>query len=183
MSVMKLPSVKQVVANYCGGIGYYAFHFAWVLLVFTTLVRMMQFVILQDQPVLHSPAQTTAAASYESTIPIVVSFTATALLLVATAAFVLLLPYWLGYVSKGIPRWLLRQTSWSVTTQTIHVTKQLLVGSVFVAAIFAAYQPAMDAAANVTFFVVTGACLTAALAFALQHTLITLWKIPERRIY
>lgn len=183
MSVLKLPPMSQLFTNYCGGIGYYALHFAWVLLAFTTLLRVMQYVVLQNQPVVYSPVQTSPIANYEAAVPAIVSFAVAAILLVVTVTSVLLLPYWLGYISRVIPRWLLRQTSWKITTQTIYVTKQILVSLIFVAAVLSSYQPAMDAAANVTFFVMTIACMIASLAFVLQHTLITLWKIPERRIY
>lgn len=186
MSIMKLPPVKHVIANYCGGLGYYAFHFAWILLAFTTLTRIMQYVIPQNQPVLQTPAQTTAAAVTTSGgdgLPTVVVIAISAFLLVATLVLLILLPYWIGYLSRGLSRWLLRQTSWGVSLRGIQITKQLLSLLAFVVSVMVLFQPAMDTIANLPFFLVTAACVVASLAFALQHILVTLWNIPERRVY
>lgn len=147
-------------------------------------MRIMQYVILQNQPVLHTPAQTTAAvASGGEGLPAVLVVAISGLLLVAICVFLILLPYWIGYISRGLSRWLLRQTSWGLTLRTIQVTKQLLVLLVFASSVLALFQPAMNTMANLPFFLVGGTCIIASLAFALQHILATLWNIPERRVY
>lgn len=184
MKIMrKLPARRVLLVNYIGGVGYYAFHFAWTLSVFLASLSVMQYIVFGGQPVLYVPGPVTDSSTAVVPAPEWLGVIAGALAGVVLLVFLTLLPYWLGYVSKGVPRWVLRQTSWKCTLSSLHAVKQVGVLIVFAAALVAFYVPKADYSTNIPFLIVLSACLVSSCAFALQYKIAAFMKLHERSVY
>lgn len=188
MSILtKLPPLRQIAANYIGGIGYYALHFAWILLVFTISLDILQYVVPTGQPlhdVLLGAAPSSTTNDGAMSLPLaLVSWLLATLLILAAILFTVLLPYLIGYTSRRIPLWILDQTSWQHSLITIHRIKQCFTLIIACCAVLALYEPGAPAPQNIAFFTVIGLCVAASTAFLLQHTVAALWKLPQRSIY
>lgn len=184
--LLHLPPARTLAVNYIGGIGYYTLHLAWMLLVFILSQEVLQYIVFQGQPVPYV-SETGAAASASSMaptqVPIVLSWLLALCAGLVVMLFVVLVPYWLGYISRPIPRWLLRQTNWQDSPIFVHRTKQLLVLFVIGSAVLALYKPAVPPLQNLAFFIVIGLLGMASACFWLQHRLAARWRLPQRSIY
>lgn len=180
----RLP-LRAIVVNYIGGIGYYSLHFAWILLAFMVFIGVLQYVIPEGRPILQPSGEIVGATEVGVTFPFanilswlfVLIFGAATLFLVAT------LPYWIGYVSRTIPLWILDQTSWNKSLGNIYRAKQCLAFLVACCAIIILFKPGVPALQNIEFFTVIGFCAIAALCFWIQYTIAALWKLPQRSVY
>lgn len=183
----KLPPWRLIVTNYIGGLGYYAWHFAWILTVFFAAIRTIQYLIFGGEPLLYTPAQTTQTAatpSAETNVVVAIFVGVLAIIFcVAVVVFVTCLPYLIGYLSKDIPRWCLRQTSRGISIRTLYYAKLFGVVCALVCAVPILYYPGASASMNIGFFIVVATCVLALLCFWLQHICVTLWRIPERRVF
>lgn len=185
MSVkINLPPKRYILVNYFGGLGYYALHFAWIFVMFMALVRILQYVILRGEPILYAPSQTTPTTIQTTGgMDVFVSWLITIAAGSVVAVFITLLPYWLGYISRTIPRWILDQTSWHVNLTSIHRTKQSLVLLITLLSLPTLYHADTSAQANLPFFIVFGSCIFASLCFAVQHKTAASMHIHERSVY
>mgnify|MGYP003612143072 CR=1 FL=1 len=184
--VRALPLWRFLVTNYIGGLGYYAWHVAWMLSVLLVCLRAMQFMLIDNGIILYTPAQTVKTAGTHAATPLAVQLLAGAfalLLSIGLCVFVICLPYWIGYASRDLPRWCLRHTSLTISARTIYRTKLVGVAAVLVAAIVLLYYPGASFVANIGFFVVVAACCGAFVCFWVQYLCQTLWKLPERRVF
>lgn len=182
--IYKLPPARVMIVNFIGGIGYYGLHFAWVLTLFLLSFSVLQYVVLNGEAVMYNAApvsgpivgSTGVAAEWLGVVVSVVSFA-------VVAIFLTLLPYWLGYVSRGIPRWILQQTAWKPTLRSVHLTKQACVAIVFFAALISLYSPQSAPLTNVPFLITLGACAISSLSFAVQYKIAAFMKLHERSVY
>ena len=176
---------KLVFGNYVGGIGYYLFHFGWILLAFFVLSHVLQFVILGSDPLQYTPPQTVAEQSralHSGSISWFAEATIVAMYCLM-CALLLTLPYWAGYLSRSLPRIVLRHTTWKATNRSLFLVKLTGCAAVAVASIFILYTPGATAADNLGFLLVLGAAGVAVCCFWVQYIVVTLWKIPERRVF
>lgn len=182
-----LPPWRLLVTNYIGGLGYYGWHFAWILTAFLLSLRIMQFWVFGSEPILYTPSQTTQVATLSHTeSSFFVQLFATIItvaLSVGIVIFMACLPYWIGYVSRTVPRWCLAQTSWRLNAKMLYRAKLTGVMGVFVCAIPSLYYPGGSAFMNLGFFIVSVSCLFAFVCFWVQYTIAAHWNIPERRIF
>lgn len=147
---------------------------------------MLQYVIVETAYVEQSPP----VVSYEATAPgddpgsIVrgIIWVMTIALSFALIVFVVLLPYFIGLFSRGVPRIVIKQTNYSLTSRSLFWTKQLLVSALFVVALMAFARPGVSAEGNIEFLTISIGCVVAWSCFGVQYKLATLWKIPERHI-
>lgn len=182
--IHKLPSARVMIVNFIGGMGYYGLHFAWVLTLFLLSFSVLQYVVLNGEAVMYNATPVTgpivgstgATAEWLGVVVSAVSF-------VVVAVFLTLLPYWLGYVSRGIPRWILRQTIWKPTLQSVHLTKQACVAIVFFASLISLYSPQSAPLTNVPFLITLGACAISSLSFVVQYKIAAFMKLHERSVY
>lgn len=186
MSIFKqLHPRKQLAVNYIGGIGYYALHISWMVLIFSVYLFAMQYVVSGGSVLDYTPPHTSSPPSGSGGLHVsgFVSWTVTLIAGVAALLFVVVLPYFIGQLSRHLPIVILEQTNWRITSTTVLYVKQAMVGCVFVFAIAALYRPYADPTQNVPFFIVSGSCLVAMISFWLQHIIAALWKVPQRSIF
>lgn len=166
--------------NYIGSLGYYGWHFAWVLLVIQVFVEASQYFVVGqriEMEILNTSNQQSASTLSDVTILGLVLMT------VLLFVCVVVLPYYLGKLSRRLPRAVLSETSWPQTHQSILRVKQLACLGVVLAAIVCIFVPEGVIGTNLGFFVVLASALCASICFALQHKLATLWRIPERYVF
>lgn len=186
MSVLtkNFPPAKQLIANYIGGIGYYALHFSWMLLLLFVILGAMQYIVSPGEPLRSTPAMTaTPDAAIGIQLPRLISVPLLAVTIISVVLFIIALPYIIGRASRRLPLWILAQTSWKPGAQSVYRTKQSLVGCLAIIAIIFLYYPGGAPAQNMSFFIVVASCLFAALSFWLQYMLTVLWKIPQRSVF
>ena len=179
----RFPSWRTMLANYIGGLGYYAWHMAWMVVTLLVFLRGLQFLLFKGQTLLYVPAQTAqydAPPASTGLLSELLLSILTAVLVLAVVVFVVCLPYWIGYMSRSLPRWCLAQTSWKLIPRNLYRTKLIATAAVFVCAVPVLYYPGAAAHANIGFFFVSVLCLVAFICFWLQYLCTTLWKIPER---
>lgn len=181
----KQPPLRTIVVNYIGGIGYYFLHFAWILLAFMVFIGVLQYVIPEGRPTLPPSGEIVGATEAGVTFPFanILSWLFVLIFGAATLFLVVTLPYWIGYVSRTIPLWILDQTSWNKSLVNIYRAKQCLVFLVACCAIIILFSPGVPALQNIEFFTVIGFCAIAALCFWIQYTIAALWKLPQRSVY
>lgn len=166
--------------NYVGSLGYYGWHFAWVLLVIQVFVEASRYFVVGqriEMEVMNAGGQQSTNALTDVTI---IGLVLVALLLLVC---VVILPYYLGKLSRRLPRAVLSETSWPQALQSILRVKQLACLGVVIAAIVCIFVPEGVIGTNLGFFVVLGSALSASVCFAVQHKLATLWRIPERYVF
>lgn len=180
----KLLPARVMFVNYIGGIGYYCLHFAWILTLFLLSFSVLQYVVLNGEFVMYNtgPAGGQIVAP-NGTSTHLLGLLVSAASFLAVVIFLTLLPYWLGYISRGIPRWILKQTSWKPTLQHLHLTKQACVAVVFFAALISLYSPQSAPLTNVPFLITLGACVISSLSFVVQYKMAAFMKLHERSVY
>lgn len=181
----KLPPKKQLIANYVGGLGYYMFHVAWMIIFFLVCVEVIKAFVgtgyYYYAPSVATPSlDVSTVASAMWSLQLVV-WIFNSIIVLALCVFVVLLPYWIGRISRAIPLSVLRQTRWRITLKSVLITKQLLVLLVFCTGFVALYTPSQLTTESASAFMsVVLLCTAASLLFWLQYMLTALWKIPQR---
>lgn len=175
---------RRIVANYIGGLGYYGWYFAVFLLAAQVAVQAAQFLVAPSQPIYDTPVPsgTPAEVATAGGAGIFVDFAS--LVLIALAFFaVLATPYYIAWLSRGLPRTIVSHTSKPLTLQTLHAVKQIACIVVIVTGtllLFAPYQSGLVNALYMTILVVLAFSM---LCFWVQQKIVTLWHIPERHVY
>lgn len=181
---LQSPIVRRTTMNYLGGLGYYGWFFALLLIVTQLGVQASQyFVSSNSQPVRDTPSSVAAPqATGVAEVGLAWNAAAIMLMLVATVG-ALLMPYYIGWLSRKLPRWVIAQTSHPLSRRTIHRVKQIACMIVVVMStllLFAPYESGLTSALYVT----TLAALVVSMGiFWLQHKTATLWRIPERDVF
>lgn len=170
-----------VLANYIGGVGYYLWHISWIVVSMYVLLEASQYVIVGSGPIYQTPAMTSAAATAESISMSSIIASALVILLVAICVFVL--PYYVGWLSRNIPAWLLAQTTWTTTLTHVLRVKQILCIVLVCVAVLLLFSPDKSGGENIAFIVSLGVTLLSSLFFVAQHAIAAHWDIPVHRVF
>lgn len=172
---------RELFANYVGSIGYYSWHFAWVLLLVQVLLQVSQYFIVA-QRVMIDVSNTKAVEQNSGEIGGIslVGVVLTCLLVVLCAV---LLPYYIGKISRQLPRFIVNETSWPLTVNNVLRVKLFACFAVVIVAVVCVFVPEGVSGSNLGFMVVVASALIAGVFFSVQHKLAALWHIPERYLF
>lgn len=181
---VRSEKARRIAANYIGGLGYYGWFFALVLLFAQLGVQAAQyFVVPATQPVRDVPMSVAKPQMPGAEkAGVIMNAAAVSLVLVAVVG-VLVMPYYVGWLSRHLPRWVVAQTNHHKSSRALHMTKQtgcLVLAVVSTLLLFAPYESGLTNALYVT---ALGSLFAAAALFWLQYKTVTLWQIPERDVF
>lgn len=170
-----------VAANYIGGLGYYLWHISWIVTCVYVLLEASRYVVVGTGPIYQTPSST---AAHSVADPLAASsYLASLLAVVLVAVCVFGLPYYVGWLSRGLPRWVLAQTSWELSISKVLRIKQLLCLVLAVIAVLLLFSPDRSGGENIASIVVMGSTILASVLFLAQHAIAAHWDIPERRVF
>lgn len=170
--------------NYLGGLGYYGWFFALLLIVAQLGVQASQyFVSTTSQPVQDIPSSV-ATPQPTDAIDAGLAWNASAIMLMLVAVIgALAMPYYIGWLSRKLPRWVIGQTSYPLSGQTIHRVKQIACMVMAMMSTLLLFAPYESGLTNALYVTTLAALVTSMGLFWLQHKTATLWRIPERDVF
>lgn len=175
---------RRLVVNYIGGLGYYGWLIAWLLVVAQLGVQAAQFLLPPSSSQVQDVPMTSDAPQASSLPEVGVVWNLAAVLLIGVAIIcVLVMPYYVGWLTKKLPRWVVKQTDYSLSLHVLYCVKLIGCGVTIListALLFAPYESGLTNALYVTTLAILFASLV---CFWLQYKIATLWHIPERDVF
>lgn len=177
-------SKRRFIANYIGGLGYYGWYFAIFVLISQIALQASQFVVVSSQPIYDTPVshggvtQTATGDDVNLLFNIISAF-----LIILACCAVLLAPYYVAWLSRGLPRIVLAHTSTQTTLRSLHFVKQISCVALVCVATLVLFAPYTSALVNILYLTILAAVVFSALCFWVQYKIVTLWHIAERHVF
>lgn len=175
---------RRILVNYIGGLGYYCWYFAVLLILLQLTLQAMRYLVVSSPPMYDQPMLSTSSSDVMGVGEMSVLSTVLSVLFIGLACvMVLTMPYYVGWLSRRVPRWVISQTNNNVTVASLHNTRQIACIVTILVATALLFAPREDSLVNALYLTILVTLLGAMSCFWLQQKIATRWQIPERHLF